>query len=407
MNLLFAWRYFKAKKSTNAINIIAWVSVTAIAVGTASLIILLSVYNGFEGIVKSMYADFYSELKVAPASGKSFPITEDQLKQVASIPGVKAFSLVMEEKAVLQNGEYQSIVYMKGVDDHYKNVINLPDRLIKGKFDLGTPDQPAAVLGSGVESNLAIESDKALLPLIVYLPKKTSSLNTTDLLESLSKDAIATSGSFVIQRDFDYKYVITNIGFIKRMLNMQPDEYGAIEMKLNEGSKEEKVRQQLGTIFGNSVIIQNRFEQNASLYTVFQIEKWVIYSLLSLILIVAAFTMIGSLTMLILEKQKDIQILKALGAGNSLIQKIFLSEGLLLASIGGLLGTLLALLFCWLQIHFHLVPVQGDTFVINYYPIAVAGTDITLVLFTVFVVAWLASWFPSRKAAMQAIELRS
>jgi len=406
MHLIFAWRYFKAKKSTNAINIIAWVSVTAVAVGTAALLLLLSVFNGFEDLVKSLYADFYSDLRVAPASGNSMTITDDQLKQVAYIPGIGAYSLVMEEKALLQNGEYQSIVYVKGVDSNYKNVANLSKRILHGKFELGTPDKPATVLGMGVESSVAVESDKAILPLTIYLPKKNIALNAADPLQSLSADPIVTSGSFAIQQDFDNKYIITNLGFIKRMLNMQPNEYGALEIRLNDAVKEAEVRKKLAAIFGDEYIIQTRYEQNRSLYSVMQTEKWVIYAILSLILVVAAFTMIGSLTMLVLEKQKDIQVLKALGADNTLIQKIFLSEGLLLASIGGLLGVLLTLLICWLQTRFHLIPLQG-TFVINYYPVKMAATDFALVLLTVFVVAWLASWLPSRKASMQTIELRS
>ena len=160
-------------------------------------------------------------------------------------------------------------------------------------------------------------------------------------------------------------------------------------------------------MFGENYIIQTRYEQNRSLYTVMQVEKWVIYALLSLILVVAAFTMIGALTMLVLEKQKDIQVLKALGANNNLLQKIFLSEGVLLATVGGIIGVLLAVLICWLQVQFKLVKLEGSSFLIDYYPVKMVGADLLLVLLTVFIVAWTASWFPSRKAAMQAIELRT
>src|SRR6188508_1592000 len=159
MYLTFAWRYFKAKKSTNAINIIAWVSVLAIAVGTAALIILLSVFNGFEDLVKSLYADFYTDLKVAPALGKSALFSEEQLKKVKAMPEVRNYSLVMEEKALLQNGDLQSIVYVKGVDSAYTNVTGVAHKLIKGKFELGTADTPAAVLGAGIENAIGIQAD--------------------------------------------------------------------------------------------------------------------------------------------------------------------------------------------------------------------------------------------------------
>lgn len=379
----------------------------SIAVGTAALIILLSVFNGFESLVKSLYADFYTDLKVAPASGNTMVVHDGQLQQLHNIPGIRSFSLVMEEKALLQNGEYQAIVYVKGVDENYKHVTNVPNKLIRGNFNLGTADTPAAVLGAGIESTIAVQSDRALLPLTVYLPRKGVSLNAADPLQSLSADVISTSGAFVIQQDFDNKYIITNLGFIKRMLNLRPDEYGGIEIRLNDPGREKEVLTALTSIFGNGYTIQTRYEQNKSLYSVMQMEKWVIYVLLSLILVVAAFTMIGSLTMLVLEKQKDIQILKALGTHNSLIQKIFLTEGILLAFIGGGTGVLIAITVCWLQSTLHLVPLQGGTFLINYYPVKMVPGDFLLVLLTVFLVAWLASWFPSRKASFQPIELRS
>lgn len=406
MNFLFAWRYFKAKKSTNAINIIAWVSVTAIAAGTAALIIILSVFNGFEDLVKSLYGDFYSDLKVAPETGTTIRITQDQLKQVSHLSGIGSWSLVMQEKALLQNGDLQSIVYIKGVDEQYEKANNLPHRLISGRFDLGTSDHPAIVMGRGVENTIGVQSDRALFPLTVYLPGKTG-INTTDPLQSLSAENIATSGTFAIQQDFDSKYIITNIDFVKRMLGLRPDEYGALEIRLKEARQETEVKKQLAAIFGNGYSIQNRYEQNRSLYSILQTEKWVVYGLFSLILVVAAFTMIGSLMMLVLEKKKDIQVLKAMGAGNALVRKIFLSEGMLLACIGGVLGGLLALVICWLQLYFHLVPIQGDTFVVSYYPVKLVVTDFVLVLLTVFIVAWIASWLPARKAAAQIIELRS
>ncbi|MEJ7768195.1 MAG: FtsX-like permease family protein [Chitinophagaceae bacterium] len=407
MYLIFAWRYFKAKKSTNAINIIAWVSVLAIAVGTAALIILLSVFNGFEDLVKSLYADFYTDLKVAPAHSKSILFSKDQLLRLKALPDVKGFSMVMEEKALLQNGDLTSIVYLKGVDSAYVHVTGVANKLVKGSFNLGTADTPAAILGLGIENAVGVQTDREILPLTIYLPKSGVSLNVSDPMQSLSADNIVTTGTFAIQQDFDNKYVITNIAFIKRMLNLKKDEYGGVEITLFEGQKDRSVKKQLTEIFGADYIIETRYEQNRSLYSVMQIEKWVIYGILSLILIVAAFTMIGALTMLVLEKQKDIQVLKSMGANNNLIQKIFLSEGVLLATVGGILGVLLAVFICWMQVRFKLVKLEGSSFLIDYYPVKLVPADFILVLTTVFLVSWTASWFPSRRASMQAIELRS
>lgn len=407
MYLIFAWRYFKAKKTTNAINIIAWVSVLAIAVGTASLIILLSVFNGFEDLVKSLYADFYTDLKVAPANGKSIRFSKDQLLRLKALPEVRAYSLVMEEKALLQNGDFRSIVYLKGVDEEYASVAGVAGKLIKGKFNLGTVDTPAAVLGSGIENAVGVQSDRSIVPLTIYLPKRGINLNVTDPMQSLSADNINTAGTFAIQQDFDNKYVITNLAFIKRMLNLKKDEFGGVEISLIDSKQDRSVKTKLAAIFGAGYIIETRYEQNRSLYSVMQVEKWVIYGLLSLILLVAAFTMIGALTMLVLEKQKDIQILKSLGANDGLIQKIFLTEGILLATVGGIIGVLLAVTICWFQVHYKLVKLEGSSFLIDYYPVKLVLSDFVLVLSTVFLVAWIASWFPSRKASMQPIELRS
>lgn len=407
MYLTFSWRYFKAKKSTNAINIISWVSVLAIAVGTAALIILMSVFNGFEDIVKSLYADFYTDLRVIPSKGKTMRVSEDQLKKLKSISGISVYSLVMEEKALLQNGDLQSIVYLKGVDSQYRHVSGVADKLIKGEFNLGTEDKPAAVLGAGIENAIGVESDRSLLPLTIYLPRRGVNMNITDPLQSLGADNINTSGSFVIQQDFDNKYVITNLAFMKRMLGLSADEYGGLEIRLRDEKEEKEIKEQLQNIFKDQYIVQTRYEQNRSLYSVMQVEKWVIFGLLSLILVVAAFTMVGSLTMLVLEKQKDIQVLKALGTSNNLLQKIFISEGLLLAAVGGGIGVFLALSICWLQVKFKLVKLEGSSFLIDYYPVKMLPTDLLLVLLTVSVVAWTASWFPSRKAALQPIELRS
>lgn len=407
MNFLFAWRYFNAKKSTNAINIIAWVSVLALGTGTAALILLLSVFNGFEDLVKSLYADFYTDLRISPAQGKILQLTDAQKQQIASWPGVHAMALTIEEKALLQNGDYPALVFIKGVDDHYQQVNNVAGRLVRGKFLLGTSEQPIAVLGVGVESTLQIESDRAILPITAYLPRKGLNINETDPLQSLGSGNISTSGSFAIQQDFDNNYVITNLDFVKRMLGLRPNDYGAVEIALDNKQDDEKIKNGLQQLLGKNYTVQTMYEQNRSLYATMRAEKWFIFILLSFILVVAAFTMIGALTMLVLEKQKDIQILKAMGTSNGMVQKIFLSEGLLLAVIGGTGGVLLAFLIGWLQIQFKLIKLQGNTFLIDHYPVKFLATDVLLVFFTVLLIALAASWFPSRKAALQAVELRS
>ena len=406
MYFLFAWRYFKAKKSTNAINIIAWISITAIIIGTAALILVLSVFNGFEGLVKSLYSSFYTDLKISPASGKIMTITPEQLQKLKGFKGIKIYSLVVEEKALVKNGDYQSVVYLKGVDESYRYVSGVADNLVNGSYDLGNEELPKLILGAGVEGALGIQADRNIFTLKIHLPRKTES-EQFDILNGISNDTIRSSAAFRIQQDFDNKYGITNIAFIKKSLRLGQNEYSALEIALNDPSSANELKKELKLIFGDYYKIQNKYEQNPSLYAVMNMERWVIYGVLCLILVIAAFNMIGALTMLVLEKQKDISVLHALGGNKKFIQRIFLSEGMLLAIIGGGLGMLLALLIAWLQIQFHLIPLAGGSFLINYFPVQLRLMDFLLVGSTVFVIALIASWLPSRKAAAQEFSLRS
>ena len=409
MNLLFAWRYFRAKKSTNAINIIAWVSMAAIVVGAASLILVLSVFNGFEDLVKSLYTSFYPDLKITAAMGKTLTLTPEQLRQMSGTNGVRAYSLVAEDKAYLMNGDSGSNVspYLKGVDANYTKVSGVSDKIVRGSFDLGTDEHPLAVLGSGIAYQLGVETDRALVPLSVYVFRKGGPDYTADPLSSVSNEGLPTSGEFRIQQDFDNNYVITNLAFVKRMMGLKADEYSAVELSLDDPAQGPLVKSLLQKLFGKDYRLQTRYEQNQNLYTVMGTEKWVIYIVLTLILVVAAFNMVGALTMLVWEKQKDIHVLKALGASNGLIRKIFLSEGVLLGMMGGVGGMGLAAIICLLQIRYKLVPLVGGSFLIDYYPVKLVATDFLLVLSTILVVALLASWIPARKAAAQPIELKS
>jgi lipoprotein-releasing system permease protein len=405
VNFLFAWRYFKAKKTTNAINVIAWISIAAIVIGTAALILVLSVFNGFEDLVKSLYSSFYPDVKISPLSGKQITLTQEQLNKLRAVSGVSSISLVAEEKALLQNGEYQSMVYLKGVDENYTSVTTVADHMIKGSFNIGQPNHPLLVLGAGIENAVSVQSDRNLSPLVIYMFKKTG-VDLSNPLQSASSDTINTSGAFVIQQDFDNKYAITNLEFVKQMLGMLPDAYSGAEIKIKPDADEKEVKEAMGSILKNNYLIQTRYEQNRSLYSIMQVEKWVIYGVLSLILVVAAFNMVGALTMLVLEKKQDISVLHALGSSQSFIQKIFLSEGLLLAVIGGGTGMFLALILAFLQTTFKLIPLQGGSFLIDYFPVKLSITDFLLVGLTVIIIALLASWIPARKAALEQFALR-
>ena len=406
MNLLFAWRYFKSKKSTNAINIIAWISVIAIGVATAALIVVLSVFNGFESLVKGLYGDFFSDLKIAPATGKFMQITPAVVKKITSVNGVGHLSFVVEETAMLVNGDYKSIISLKGVDENYTDVNRLSQHVIRGKYDLGTTDNPGLVSGLGIENAVgAIPDNKIPQQLIIYLPnRKASSFNNLDALHSYN---IAATGTYTVQQEFDDKYAFTNLPFVQYMLDLNPDQYTGIEISIQKADESQKVRDNLQQALGSGFKVQTRLEQNQSLFTAMQVEKWVIFAILTLILSVAAFNMIGALTMLVLEKQKDIAVLKAMGADNTRILKIFLGEGFLLAGIGGFGGMLLAFIICMIQIQFKLVKLTGGTFIIDAYPVKMYWQDFLLVTLTIMLVAILAAWIPSRKAAAQTFSLKS
>jgi len=377
--------------------------------GTAALILLLSVFNGFEGLVKSLYSSFYTDLKISPAAGKTVTITPEQLAKLKGLTSIKNFSLVLEEKALVQNGDYQSVIYLKGVDENYRYTSGVAANLVNGgpeKFDLGNEEAPKLIVGVGVEAALGIYADQNNRPLSIYLPRKTNS-SQVNLLEDISSDTIRTSAAFMIQQDFDNKYGITNIDFVRQALALDSNLYSGVEIVLNDPSASGDVKKKIREFFGKEYLVQDKYEQNRSLYSVMNIERWFIYGVLCLILVVAAFNMIGALTMLVLEKRKDISVLHALGANRNFIQRIFLGEGLLLATIGGGIGMLLAFIIVQLQIHYHLIPLQGGSFLISYYPVKLRLMDFLLVGATVLVISLIASWLPSRRAASQEFSLRS
>ena len=407
MYLTFAWRYFKAKKSANAINWIAWATVGVIAFATACQILVLSVFNGFEGLVKSLYSSFYTDIKIIPQKGKTFLLTNDQIKQIKKNPGVQVISLIAEEKALLQNKDLQTIVYLKGVDENYHQVSGVAEKTFVGKFNIGDINEPGLILGAGIQNaaGVNVSNNSSASELTIILPKK-GKVSVTDPLQSLSEGSIKATGVFAIQQDFDNKYAITNLHFVKNQIGFAIDEYSAVEIKLNDPSNLTNSQKQLADLLGSNFKVQSKYEQNSSLYNTMKIEKWAIYAVLTLILFIAAFNMISALTMLVLEKKKDISVLQSMGADKAMILKIFLSEGLLLAAIGAFTGLLLAILICFLQIKFHLFKLQGGSFLIDYFPVKMQVADFILVLSTVTLISFLAAWFPARKAATQFIELR-
>lgn len=402
----FATRYFIAKKSTQAINIIAWVSMIAIAVGAASLIVVLSVFNGFEDLVKSLYSSFYPGIKVSPAAGKTMLVPADTLQALKSMPGVQNLAAVLEEKAVLRYDKEQTIAILKGVGSNYRDVTGIAGKIVRGTYNTGTAEAPAAVVGSGIEAALGVDVQRSFIPVVLYIPKR----NVRQFLlpeQALNVGRISPVGAFQIQQDFDNKYVITNLDYLRQLLDMQADEVSALEISLKDPETMDQVKQQLQSFLGPRFIVQTRYEQNRSLYSIMQAEKWTVYAILSFIMAILAFNMIGSLFMLVIEKQKDITILKAMGARNTLIRRIFLAEGLLIALSGAVIGTVIALTLCLLQQRFGFLKLQGGSFVVDAYPVSMHPLDFLLVSVTILLIALLASWYPAVRAARQPIALKA
>ncbi len=380
------------------------ISLLAIGVGATALIIVLSVFNGFEDLVKGLYNDFYADVRVVPERGKIMRISQTQLSQMKQMPGVLALSRVVEEKAVL-NGAFQTVVTLKGVDSQYTSVtnINTPQHLLRGSFSLGDATQPTIVVGVGIENAAGLEVEKYKYPAVVYLPNKQASRLSSE--EGLHSSTVIPAGTFAVQQEFDNKYVFTNLAFMQYMLSLQPDEYAALEMRVvgDPAVVQSAIQQMLGKDYR----VETRYQQNMGLYRVMKTEKWFIFVVLTLILAVAAFNIIGSLTMLVLEKKKDIAILQAMGASSGRIHFIFLLEGLLLGIIGGGIGMLLAALICQLQLQFKLIKLAGSTFIIDYYPVAMRAGDFALVGITLLVITVIAAWIPARKAGQQGYSLKS
>jgi lipoprotein-releasing system permease protein len=406
MIIKFAWRYFKAKKSAHAINIISWVTTAVIAFATCCQVLVLSVFNGFEDLVKSLYVTFYSDVKVVPNQSKTFVLAPEQLQKLHAHPSVEAVSMVVEEKALLVHGEAQTVVNLKGVDTNFTRVSNIAGKISRGEYELGDEDNPQIVMGSGVRqaTGITIEALYEYIPTTLILPKHGVASN--DPLASMSEGIVKPAGSFSIQQEFDNTIVLTNIDFVRTYTGLKENQYSAAQIQLKKGVKASKALAEIQQITGDNTRVLTRYQQNSSLFQTMSIEKWAIYAILTLILIIAAFNMISALSMLVLEKKRDIAILKSLGASDGLVRRIFLTEGMLLGCIGSFIGIAVASIICFLQWKFHLIPMQGDSFLINYFPVKLVWTDFLLVVVTALSIALMASWVPAYRASKQPMSLR-
>ncbi|MEZ5069405.1 MAG: FtsX-like permease family protein [Bacteroidales bacterium] len=396
LSLYIARRYLLGKKSRNAINIISGISAVGVMVGTMALVIVLSVFNGFDGVVKSLFSTFDPELKILATEGKTFVPDAGKLEQLRNMADVAGVSRVLEENVLLVYGDRQHIATVKGVDDDFEEVSGIDSMIYDGIYQLRDPVRPYAIVGQGVAYALNIGLN-FVDPLFVYTIDRKSRINMAQPEESIRRKFIYPKGIFAIEQEFDSRYIIAPLEFV-RDLASYPVEVSSLEVKLRPGADLPRTEAAIETLLGPERVVQNRQEQNALFYKVMRSEKWAIFLILTFILIIASFNIVGSLSMLIIDKTDDILTLRNMGAGKQLIERIFLVEGWLITLLGSGLGMLLGTGVAWIQQHFGLIRLSGSgTFVIDAYPVQIEGFDILLIGVTVNLIGLLAAWYPVKQ----------
>jgi lipoprotein-releasing system permease protein len=394
LSVYIAKRYLFARKSRNAINVISAVSVAGVAVGTMALIIVLSVFNGLETLVTSIFNTFDPDLKVTPAAGKTFVADPAKLKLLLNVNGVACYSLAIEENALLRYGDRQVIGTIKGVDDNYTKVTSIDSSMWEGEFNLRSPNGRAwAVPGAGLAQYLGIRVN-FITPLQIWVPRRTAAISSSPE-EAFRRQFIFPSGIFQVEQSYDSKYIYLPLDFAQGLVENETG-ISSVEIRFSDDADARSVQKAVTDLFGNNFIVQNRFEQQELFYKVMRSERLAIFFILTLILLIASFNIIGSLTMLIIEKERDIEILRSLGADNNLIRKIFIFEGWLISIIGALAGLILGFTVCWLQQTYGFVKLNSDTLMMNAYPVVMKLKDFIIVPCTVLLIGYLAAWYPVR-----------
>ena len=394
LSLYIAKRYLFAKKSRNAINVISSVSVAGVTTGTMALIIVLSVFNGLETLVRSIFNTFDPDLKITASLGKTFIPDTSKLTLLSNVRGVACYSLCLEEDALLKYGDKQYIATIKGVDDNYSNVTGIDSTMWDGKFILkGENGRFFAIPGLGIANYLGININ-FITPLNIYVPRRSAG---TDLNpeNAFIRKFIFPSGIYQVEQEYDSKYVFIPLDFARELLE-DKSEVSSVEVKFAGGADESSVQKNVKNIFGKGFVVQNKYEQQEIFYKVMRSERVAIFIILTLILVIASFNIIGSLTMLIIEKERDIEILKSLGADNNLIRKIFIFEGWLISVFGALAGILLGFFICWLQQRYGLVRLRSDSLIMSAYPVVMEFRDFIIVPTTVLLIGYWAAWYPVR-----------
>lgn len=401
MNFPFfiARRYLFSKKSTHVINVISSISVIGVAVATMALVIVLSVFNGFHDLVASLFTSFDPQLKVVPVEGKTAPADDPILTKIRLLPQVDVATETVEDQALAIYNDHQAMVKIKGVDDNFAELSHITDILYgDGSFSLHAANLEYGTVGIRLAQNLGIGAQWDGF-LKIYAPKKEGQLDMTNPGDGFVADSLNSPGVLfaVKQAKYDKNYIITSISFARNLFGQQ-GMLSDLEIRLKPGSNLDAEKAEMQQIAGNKYKVLDRFEQQEDTFKIMSIEKMIAYIFLTFILVVACFNIIGSLSMLIIDKKNDVVTLRNLGANDKQITRIFLFEGRMIAVIGAVIGIGLGLLLCFLQQQYGFVRL-GDSegsFIVDAYPVSVHYSDVAIIFVTVIAVGWLAVWYPVR-----------
>ena len=396
MNFPFyiAKRYLISKKSHNVINIISWISVIGVGVGTMALIIVLSAFNGLENLVEHLYASFDPDIKITIKQGKTFESSSFPKNKIVELPEVAFYTESIEEVALIKYEDKQTVATVKGVEQSFYKMCGLDTMLIEGQQASLTNHKNYIVLGYGIADQLALflANGSFAKKVSVIVPKKGHRKGLTPDAEFTKKWAVP-SGIFSVSPDFDTKYVLTSLPFAQQ-LTKHNNKISAVELGLKKGVDWDETKAKIKAIVGDQFEVKTRYELNELVFKTNKTEKWITFLILTFILVIASFNIIGSLTMLIIDKKKDIWILKTMGASQATIRRLFFVEGMLINLLGAFSGMLIGAFVCWLQIRFGLLRLDGG--VVEFYPIALEITDFIYVSGVVLVIGLIASWYPIR-----------
>ncbi len=390
--LFISRRYLFSRKSHNAINIVTGISVACVAVVTAALIIILSAMNGLTDLVKTLYNSFHPEIRITAVKGKTFILDSTDVIAIKKLTNVVWYNEIVDENVLVENEDRQLKVTMRGVSDDYVKDTRFDTTVRQGNYDLHPNGRTGAVVGSEIGARLNLGE---LSPLSIYVPKRDRSLSIDfDNLDEnpFNKDLVYVSGLYSVSSDFDGKYVILPIDKVRELMDYTKESTSA-EIGVKTGTDPDEVVQQVQKILGIKYLVQNRYSQNELLFNTLKSEKVWTFMILLFILLIATFNTIGSLTLLIIEKKKDIGVLWSMGADTKILRRIFFTEGLLISVTGTLIGSLLGLGLCFLQQRFGFIQLTPG-FVIEAYPIRVALKDILLIIASVTAIGLLAAWYP-------------